>query len=156
MRIAWRRPPPVATSNASDAAPHTRAAGTHIVSSPANLACVKSDDMMTLVLGWLGPHDAHRSAAVCRTWNSSLAYAQWRSVVLQAPRDPRPSALQLTALLHPKNTGMMEELRLRMIVSGSYVWHDPENRLSALRHARHLRVLEISHFNTGARSTRPF
>jgi len=134
--IKWLRPPPSLpadvpqnTRNSSDALSHL------------------TYDVLTLLLGWLGPHEALRAAAVSKTWLAALAHAQWRVIELVAKADPRPTSLQLTAILAPQCITSLEVLRLRMVTAGSFVWHDPAMRIPALQHCRRLRTLELTEVN---------
>ena len=102
-------------------------------------------DVLTLLLGWLGPHEALRAAAASKAWQSALAHAQWRVITLVAKADPRPTSVQLTAILAPQCINdSLEVLRLRMVTAGSFVWHDPATRIPALQHCRRLRRLELT------------
>ena len=105
----------------------------------------KPVDYLTLILGWIGPQDAFRAAAVSHDWRASAAHAQWRRVVLVASRDPRPTSAQLAAMLHPQCTSRLEELRLRLVTAGSRLWVDNDGRLLSLKHASALRRLELTY-----------
>ena len=113
--------------------------------APADALSHLTYDVLTLLLGWLGPHEAHRAAAASKAWQSALAHAQWRVITLVAKADPRPTSVQLTAILAPQCINdSLEVLRLRMVTAGSFVWHDPAMRIPALQHCRRLRRLELT------------
>ena len=132
--IKWLRPPP------SQPPPHNAHSNT-----PSDALSHLTYDVLTLLLGWLGPHEALRAAAVSKAWQSALAHAQWRVITLVAKADPRPTSLQLTAILAPQCINdSLEVLRLRMVTAGSFVWHDPATRIPALQHCRRLRRLELT------------
>ena len=104
-----------------------------------------TDDVLTLFLGWLGPHEAHHAAAVSKVWLSALAHAQWGVITLISKADPRHTSIQLTAMLNTQYIkDSLEVLRLRMVTAGSLLWHDPAERIPALQHCRRLRQLELT------------
>jgi hypothetical protein len=132
--IKWLRPPP------SLPPPHNAHNN-----APSDALSHLTYDVLTLLLGWLGPHEALRAAAVSKAWQSALAHAQWRVITLVAKADPRPTSLQLTAILAPQCINdSLQVLRLRMVTAGSFVWHDPAARIPALQHCRRLRRLELT------------
>lgn len=132
--IKWLRPPP------SLPPPHNAHNN-----APADALSHLTYDVLTLLLGWLGPHEALRAAAASKAWQSALAHAQWRVITLVAKADPRPTSVQLTAILAPQCINdSLEVLRLRMVTAGSFVWHDPATRIPALQHCRRLRRLELT------------
>ena len=133
--IKWLRPPPVPPPPAP-LLPHN---------TPSDSLRHLTGDVLTLLLGWLGPHAAFRVAAVRKAWQLALVHAQWRVITLVAKMDPRPTSLQLSAIIAPQCTNdSLEVLRLRMVTAGSRVWHDPAARIPALQHCRRLRRLELT------------
>ena len=144
MRIAWRRAPPKPPTPPPPPPPPPSLALQYLA-----LAEQQPDDKLTLVLGWLNPQVAYSAAAVCHSWRASLAHARWRRILIVASRDPRPTASQLTAMLHPRCTSELEHLELRLVTAGSHNWMDSESRLLELGRASALRRLELTQCHLG-------